>query len=197
MRDNNLEWIQRYRERGFTIFWKKESWVFNIMCQPRFWQTTKILSADDIDYRVPSGNGDRPIACHLGSTETCLLPKCILLCRFRKRLYPDYHVKLNFFVCLKWLENTFFPCFRHTGVKCVLVLDRARYHTMATDDSLKLWQPWHKSIMMAAMKRWDAPSKWINANSEGKCKSESPAIGGSTNLSPGVLIWSTKADRQV
>lgn len=50
-----------------------------------------VLSADDIEYRVPSGNGDGSIVCHLHSAETGILKDCMLLFTCRKYSNSDCH----------------------------------------------------------------------------------------------------------
>lgn len=65
MRYNYLEWIQCYRQQGYRILWQNETWVFKKWLMPVFCKRIIFLSGEDIDYRVPSGNGDRYIVCFL------------------------------------------------------------------------------------------------------------------------------------
>lgn len=105
------------------------------------------MCADDIDYRVLTCSGDRSILYHLGSAETGLLEDFVLLFTGRKRSYTDYHTEINSCVILPWLENAVSPHIQQTGVRRVLVLDRATYHTMTTDDSRKPTIYWNNSTL--------------------------------------------------
>lgn len=66
MRDNYLEWINRYREDGFQIFYQDETWVFKNMHQKKQWIDESEGTTKDL-YRVPSGSGERAIFSHFGS----------------------------------------------------------------------------------------------------------------------------------
>jgi hypothetical protein len=81
MRANYLEWVQKYRERGYCIFNQDKTWVFNNMSQGKVWQE----DGGEIMYKVPSGSGDRATVSHLGSAETGLLDDCLLLCDSRRQ----------------------------------------------------------------------------------------------------------------
>jgi hypothetical protein len=57
MRANSLEWVQKYRERGYCIFYQEEL-GFSIMSQGKVWQE----DGGEIMYKVPCGSGDCAIA---------------------------------------------------------------------------------------------------------------------------------------
>jgi len=127
------------------------------MAQNRIWQPSVVKCADDVDYRVPSDSGDRSIVCHLGSAETGLLEDCLLMFTGRKRANPDYHSEMNGSVFLHWLEDTVFAKLKADNAKSVVVLDRATYHTMVTEDTRWPVTTWRKSQLISAIKKWSGP----------------------------------------
>ena len=155
MRENYLDWINRYRNEGYRIFYQDETWVFKNMAQSKIWIDSE---AEAVDYRVPSGSGARTIICHLGSNETGLLEGCLLMYRGSKsRQSDDYHTEMNADVFQDWCKKRVFPTMKRQGKKCVLVLDRATYHTKITDDTRPPTTQWRKAQLIEAIRRWDGP----------------------------------------
>lgn len=109
------------------------------------------------DYKVPSGTGDRAILCHLGSEQTGLLPGALLFFHGKKAIISDYHTEMNSQLFTDWLKQIVFPKLKQIGHKCVLVLDRATYHTMITSDMRKPTKSWTKKQLSTAIRRWYGP----------------------------------------
>ena len=47
-----------------------------------------------------------------------------------------------------------FPAIAATGIKSVVVLDRATYHTVLDEEDRKSATSWNKSRLIEAIKRW-------------------------------------------
>lgn len=65
-RNDYLEWIHKYRDLGYRIYYQDETWVFKNMTCKKFWQDTKGESTQGLQ-NVPSGSGERSILSHVGS----------------------------------------------------------------------------------------------------------------------------------
>ena len=157
MRDDYLEWVEKYRRGGYRIFYQDETWVFKNMAQRKIWKPKDVVNSSEVDYRVPSGNGDRSIISHIGSAETGLLQDCLLMFHGRKQVASDYHKEMNSEVFLGWLRDTVFPKLQSQGSKCVVVLDRASYHTTVTEDTRRPTLSWPKAKLVDAIYRWNGP----------------------------------------
>ena len=83
MRNNYLEWISYYREKGDRIYYQDEIWVFKNMTCAKIW---KDIAADamESEYRVPAGKIDRSIVCHVRCAESGQLENCLILFRGSK-----------------------------------------------------------------------------------------------------------------
>lgn len=80
------------------------------------------------------------------------LAGCLLLFTGQKREDPDYHSEMNSIVFCEWLEQTLFPKLQSDGAKRVVVLDRAKYHTILTDETRPPLALWNKDPMIEATK---------------------------------------------
>jgi len=58
LRDNYLEWMQKYRSQDYDIFYQDETWVFKNMTRKKIWKDTKGDSTKNI-FNVPHGTGER------------------------------------------------------------------------------------------------------------------------------------------
>jgi hypothetical protein len=147
LRENYLKWVEKYRNEGRVVFYQDETWVFKNMAQGNVWQE----EGGEILYKVPSGSGDRAIVSHLGSSETGLLEGCLLLYNGAKsNQSSDYHTEMNSAVFLDWLETKVFPAMVKLRRKCVLVLDRATYHTMLTAHTKPMRKSYNKHVLIEA-----------------------------------------------
>lgn len=173
MRDNYLEWISKYRDQGYQIFYQDETWVFKNMSPKKVWKDTAGNSTQDMP-RKPSGSGDRSILSHVCSENLGLLENCLLLFQGSKSdKNSDYHSEMNWLVFSDWCENKVFPAIQKTGKKSVLVLDRATYHTVLDEEDRKPTQTWNKSRLSFAIRRWGgAPTNWPDDWEKLKTKSQ-------------------------
>ena len=159
-RDDYLEATHTYRTEGYNIYYQDEKWIFKNMAQARVWQPTTIRDMTEVDYRVSSCSGDRSIVCNVGSPYTGLLDGCLLLFKGKKRADPNYHSEMNGTAFMDWLKSTVFPKLRSIGKKCVLELDRAKYHTTITEETRKPTKAWNKAMLISGIKRWGGPRGW-------------------------------------
>jgi DDE superfamily endonuclease len=128
----------------------------------------------EIMYKVPSGSGDRAIVSHLGSAETGLLDGCLLLYNDAKsNNNADYHSEMNASVFLDWLLKKVFPRMKEFGKTCVLVLDRATYHTRLTPHTNRMRKSYTKPELVDALERWDGiPDEWPSNWRQSKTKAQ-------------------------
>ena len=121
MWENYFEWIQKYRDNGYSIYYQDETWVFKNM-------TTKNMDRHyrrfyKRFYNDPSGSGERSILNHVISEENGLLDNCMLLCRGSKsNQSADYHSEMNWDVFRDWCKTKVFPAISRTKKKAGLVL---------------------------------------------------------------------------
>uniref|UniRef100_K3WS06 Tc1-like transposase DDE domain-containing protein n=1 Tax=Globisporangium ultimum (strain ATCC 200006 / CBS 805.95 / DAOM BR144) TaxID=431595 RepID=K3WS06_GLOUD len=81
---------------------------------------------------APSGVGMRSIVCHVGS-EDGFVNGAGLVYRGKHALQgSDYHSEMNLSIFLDWLEKRVFPAI---PPRSVLVIDRATYHTVLTEET--------------------------------------------------------------
>jgi hypothetical protein len=150
MRATYLEWVQKYCERGYCIFYQDEAWVFKNMSQGKMRQE----DGGEIMYEVPSGSGYRAIVFLLGSAETGLLDGCLLLYNGAKsNNNADYHSEMNASVFLDWLQKKVFPRMKEFGKKFVLVLDRATYLARLTPHTKRMRKSYNKPVFVDALER--------------------------------------------
>ena len=162
MRSDYLQWVQKYRNEGYRVYYQDETWVFKNMTCTKIWRNTEEEEMEDI-FKVPSGRGERSILSHIGCADTGLLSNCLLLFRGQKsNKDSDYHSEMNWDVFSSWCENTVFPEIKKTNAKSVVVLDRATYHTVLDDDDRYPVTSWNKSRLISAIDRWGgAPDDWV------------------------------------
>ena len=128
MRDNYLEWIQKYRDEGYNIYYQDETWVFKNMTTSKVWKDVIKKTTDDL-ITVPSGRGERSILCHVASAQTGLLDGCMLLYRGSKsNKSADYHSEMNWNVFSDCCNRIEFPAIVVRRQNSVPVADRAIYH---------------------------------------------------------------------
>ena len=73
----------------------------------------------------------------------------------------DYHTEMNWDVFSHWCPKKVFPSIAATGVKSVVVLDRASCHTTSDEQDKKPATSWNKPRLIEAINRWGgAPSDW-------------------------------------
>jgi len=93
-----------------------------------------------------------------GSREHGLLPGCMLLFRGEKsNKDADYHTEMNTAVFQHWMLSKVFPKLRSIGKKCVIVLDRATYHTQLTWNTRRPKSYWLKREIQNCVVRWGGP----------------------------------------
>lgn len=97
----------------------------------------------DFNYPTPSGKGDRSIISHIGSSTTGLLDGALLMHRGAKaNKSSDCHTEMNHRF-MDWLEKKIFPKLQSIG-RCVLVIDRAKYHLVLTEETRPVTSAWKK-----------------------------------------------------
>ena len=156
MRENYLLWLSKYRQEGYEIYFQDETWANKNMGCSKVWQFTK---TGEITYKVLAGKGARCIISHLGSKEHGLLDGCLLLFRGEKsKKEADYHTEMDAYNFQKWMREAVFPKLQSIGKKCVVVLDRATYHTCFTENTKPPKISWRKSELQNAVIRWGFPA---------------------------------------
>lgn len=125
-----LKQLKEYREEGRPIYYQDETWVNKNMTTLKAW-------IDDNDNAVgapgmPQGKGERSIVSHVGN-ENGFLDGAELIYRGNKALKnSDYHSEMNAKVFQHWTKKEVFPKLPKNSV---LVIDRATYHTVLTEET--------------------------------------------------------------
>ena len=148
-----LNVLKSYRQQGYYIFFQDETWLSKNMSVNKIWSLMD--PSEPIDYQVPSSPGTRSTIFHIGSKETGLLEDCLLM--FDGSHKGDFQDEMNGKTFMDWLKMKVFPTFQSFGQKCVLVIDRAKYHTMQTDNSKPPSSAWKKEKLSDAILRWGGP----------------------------------------
>ena len=78
MRNDYLEWVERYRKDGFNIFYQVETWIFKNMTGSKVWREPGSLESVKFLART-SGKGERSTLFHVGSEDVSLLEGYVLL----------------------------------------------------------------------------------------------------------------------
>ena len=125
-REDLIDTLRQYRASGKVIYYTDEAWANKNMSVYRSWNDGNLRSR----LEQPSKKGGSTIIDHVGSRETGLLQGADLSF-LRKKNTGDYDKKMNGPTWLKRLENDVFPKISD----CVLVIDRAPYHSTLTDDA--------------------------------------------------------------
>lgn len=168
MRDNYLEWISSYREKGYEVYYQDETWVFKNMTSEKVWHDTQGDSTKEMS-RTPSGSGERSILTHVISENNGLLDGCMLMYRGSKaKQSEDYHSEMNWDVFSDWCMSEVFPAIAATKKSSVLVLDRATYHTKLDDEDRRPVTSWNKARIIRSIDLWGGPP--VNWNTDWRTK---------------------------
>jgi DDE superfamily endonuclease len=130
-RSRYLEVIAKYRAEKREIFYQDESWVSaNTHSETQWWHEDM-----EPDTRaVRSGKGKRTLLCGVGSATSGWLNgrDSFLMFHGKHKVGTDYHEEMNSKVFLDWVEDKVAP---HMPDGSVMVIDRATYHLVKTDDT--------------------------------------------------------------
>eukprot|EP00170_Pyropia_yezoensis_P003211 contig_13439_g3218 len=140
-RNNFIDSIRKYRELGRRVYYTDETWVSKNITVYRSWND----GSKRARLIVSSGRGARIIVAHVGSRSTGL-PHDEGLVFIGKKMSGDYHGEMNSATWRKWLEDKVLPLIRGD----VLVVDRAPYHLVRTQDT----RPARANIRKAEFVAW-------------------------------------------
>ena len=153
MRDDYLEWIEKDQNEDRRIYYQDKTWVFKNMACNKVWKYILRREIDD-RFKVLLRKGERSILSHIGCAITGLLDLCMFLFRGSKsNKSVDYRVEMNCAVFSKWCEKKVFTDIAGTGIKSVVVLDRATYHNVLDEEDRKPAASWNKALSIEAMKQ--------------------------------------------
>ena len=95
---------------------------------------------------------------------------------------------MNAELFILWLKNMIFPNLKSIGRRCVLVLDRASYHTTVTDDTKFPTKSWTKNKLCSAITRWGGPfnEEWPLVGWE-KLKLKAQLLEEAKDCHPGII----------
>jgi len=151
-RSNYIDTVRQYRRAGRTIYYNDETWANKNMSVYRSWSDGTLNSR----IKVPSGKGGRIIIAHMGSRETSLVEGASLVFIGKKKP-GDYHYEMNYGCWLEWLSEDVFPKIRGG----VLVIDRAPYHLVRTEDTRPANTKMRKAEVPAWLRAHDCvPQEW-------------------------------------
>lgn len=138
-RHQYLREIRRARERGDHIVYLDETWVNVNHAYVGEWSENTGDSVDrllgvgcgECGRNVPSGKGKRLIVLDAGCRDVGLLPS-VADVFVAKSDSGDYHCEMNHEHFLSWWRDTLLPALPGPST---IVLDKAPYHCVLTDDS--------------------------------------------------------------
>lgn len=123
-----IKQIQAYRSEGRSIFYQDETWINKNMTPLKAWMDQNAKGGPSL----PPGKGDRSIICHVGN-EDGFLEQAKLIYRGKKALKEsDYHSDMNGDVFIDWMQK---QVFKNVPKGSVIVIDRATYHQVLTEDT--------------------------------------------------------------
>ena len=129
MRDDSWEWIQKYQDEGYNIYYQDGTCVFKNITISKARKDANKKTTDEL-IAVPSGKGERSNLCHVASAQTGLLDRCMLLDRDSKsNESADYHFEIKWNVFGDWHNRIFFPAIADRRQNSVLVLNFATFET--------------------------------------------------------------------
>ena len=124
--------FEYYAERRPFVF-MDESWLNKNMMNTLVWSDGE----KDLEPMMPSGKGPRWILIGAGCKELGWLQSTIKMWT-GKSMNEDYHTEMNWEVFVDWLKNSFLEEVKRNKSRlqsAVLVMDRASYHTVLTNES--------------------------------------------------------------
>ena len=145
--------------------------MFKNMCSGKVWKDIAGKSTDGC-FNVQSGKRERSILSHIGCAETGLLGQCMLLFRGSKsNKSAGYHTEMNWHVFSHWCDTKVLLSIAATGVKSVVILDRATYHTTRDEQDKRPATSWNDPRLVEAINRWggatsDWPLDWIRSKTK-------------------------------
>jgi hypothetical protein len=131
-RSRYLEVFAKYRAEKREIFYQDESWVSaNTRTDTQWWHDD--MEPDTRVVRSGKG-GERTTLCGVGSSWSGWLNgrDSFLMYHGKLRMGTDYYEEMNWKVFLDWVEGKVVPYIPNGSV---LVIDRASYHLVKTDDT--------------------------------------------------------------
>ena len=144
-----LRKLIEYRELGFEVFCKDETWVNTNHTRQYIWQKFDDTD-DDVDdlightewrggFKVPCGAGKRLIINNIGSKNGFL--EGAGECFVGQKNSSDYHQEMNSVHFENWWVEKVLPKLPNMSV---VIIDNAKYHSRLTEDSKKPTTAWKK-----------------------------------------------------
>jgi len=130
-----LKQFFQYEREGREFIYMDESWINKNLVPSKCW--TDGTTECEID--VPSGKGERWILIGAGGQMGWIHQSCVMWRGNRQK--EDYHTEMNAEVFEHWLKNKLLPIIPPNS--CI-VLDRAPYHKMLTEESKIARSNWKK-----------------------------------------------------
>ena len=148
--------VQAYRDNHYSIWYQDETWFCKNMTEPKVWRDAH----GNGGFEVPSGKGERIIFAHVGSDKCGFLPGAMLSFLGRKSTLSDYHGEFNADIFQQWMDEEVFP---RLPLFSVMVLDRAPYHMVLTDETRPVRSAMNKAEICEWLKAHGDPTT-IEAN---------------------------------
>jgi hypothetical protein len=126
-RAHYLEYFFVYEEEGRLFYFHDESWVNKNEQESKAWSDGTLEFEIDMP---PAGKGERFVMMGCGSKHGWLNGTWCMWTG--DNVKDDYHGEMNRELFEQWINDDYFP---NAADKSVLVIDRAKYHTMLTDET--------------------------------------------------------------
>jgi hypothetical protein len=126
-RAHYLQYFFGYEAQGRPFVFMDESWLNKNMVTSNCWTD----GTGECEPDVPIGKGERWILIGAGGKETGWINQSFKMWKGHVQS-EDYHTEMNAEVFEDWMKQHLLP---HVPANACIVIDRAPYHTMLTEDS--------------------------------------------------------------
>lgn len=139
LRDGYLQQLFTYEVENRQILFMDESWINKNAVPSNCWTDGTRETVD----AVPNGKGPRWIMIGCGGRDGWIQQSFVMWTG--KSMHEDYHTDMNAAVFEDWLKTRVLP---NVDSRAVIVMDRAPYHTVLTEESKGAQASWSR-IQMA------------------------------------------------
>lgn len=153
-RHRYLKLLDEYRAEGRTFWWQDETWVTAHLTDTHEWLDAGEGSTDKPTKGL-AGKGARTIICGIGSDTQGWLEDSLLVYRgAQSPKSSDYHTDMNWNVFSDWMERRVLP---KIPPHSVIVIDRASYHLVLTEESKPASSTLRKQQLVAWLEQHNIP----------------------------------------
>ena len=135
-----LKYYFQYDLEGREFTFMDESWLNKYMASKLVWTDGK----PDCETAIPSGKGERWIIIGAGSKDGWIPNTWVMWRGSKAAKSKDYHREMDGAVFKDWFKSRLLP---QLPRKACVVIDRAPYHTLLTEESKGAKQMWNREML--------------------------------------------------